>query len=55
LELAADIIYKLRGHGARWAWEAALAAMEAPREPALGAGQGMARGTADRAAGGRQR
>jgi len=44
LELSAEIRSLLRGHGARWAWEAALAAMEAPREPTLAAGRGTARG-----------
>jgi hypothetical protein len=35
VELAAEIGSLLRGHGGRWAWEAALAAMQAPRERAL--------------------
>jgi hypothetical protein len=55
VELAAEIRSLLRGHGGRWAWEAALAAMEPPRAPALAAGQGMAPGAADRPADGRQR
>jgi hypothetical protein len=35
VELAAEIGSLLRGHGGRWAWEAALAAMRAPGERAL--------------------